>query len=328
MSVSSVVAAAVLAACAPVPAQVDAQFQKEVAAAREKAVEYLKKQQNPQGTWEGVILTVVADMEGGTTALATLALLEAGVPAGDPAVAKALDYLATLPPKKTYVVSLQTQALAKADRKKYAGPIQKNADWLLDTALGFKKDGKLEGWSYPANTVSDNSNTHFAVFALHAAANAGAKVDAKVWPAVRDYYLRTHRPGGWTYHNTNFGAVPTRSMTSAALVGLVVVDKHDRPTDAGKDAFEKGMAAFLAMPEASPKSTGYQWLVNAELGRAIGSPTFKAGATELAWYREGAGKLVKEQNADGSWAFGKGIDGAAVLTTAFGLYFLGPPDRA
>lgn len=325
MSVSSVIAAAVLAACAPAPKEADEAFQKEVAAARDKAVKYLVKQQNPQGNWEGVVLTFLADMDGGATALCVLAMLEAGVPANDPALKKALEYLEKLPPKRTYVVSLQTQVLAKADPVKYATQIQANAGWLAGTVIR-DPGGQLAGWSYPGNTVGDNSNTHFAVFALHAAANAGAKIDPKLWADVRDYYLRTRRAGGWTYHNSNFGdTVASRSMTSAALVGLAVADKHDKPTDAGKDAFEKGMAAFLAFPDVNPKSTGYQWLVNAELGRSLGSSTFKAGEKEVAWYREGAGKLVKEQQPDGSWSFGKGIDGATVLTTAFGLYFLGLP---
>jgi hypothetical protein len=327
MSASSVILAAVLAMSAPVPEQADEKFQKDVAAVREKAIKYLKAQQTPQGNWEGLVLVFLADMEGGCTALVTLSLLEAGVPPGDPAVKKALDYLAKLPPKRTYVVSLQTQVFAKADAKKYAAQIQTNADWLIDTAIGFKKDGRLEGWSYPGNSIGDNSNTHFAVFGLHAAVNAGAKIDPKLWVEVRNYYLRTRKDSGWSYHNGFGDATGSRSMTSAALVGLAVADKHEKPTDASKEVFEKGMKAFLAFPDENPKSTGYQWLVSAELGRSIGSPTFKSGDKEVAWYREGAGKLVKEQNANGSWGFGKGIDAAEVLTTAFGLYFLGPPEK-
>jgi hypothetical protein len=327
MSASSVILAAVVAACAPAPQAADEKLQKDVAAAREKAIEFLKKEQNPQGHWDGITLTFLADMEGGPTALVTLSLLEVGVPADDPVVKKALDYLAKLPPKKTYVVSLQTQVFAKADAKKYAEQIQKNADWLVDRAIGFKKDGRLEGWSYPGNNIGDNSNTHFAVYGLHAAAKAGAKVDEKLWPAVRDYYLRTRKEGGWPYHNGFGDAAKSRSMTSAALVGLALVDRHEKADDASKDAFEKGMKAFLAFPNEKPKSTGYQWLVSAELGRAIGSQTFKSGDKELAWYREGVEKLVKEQHPDGSWGLGTGIDAAPVLNTAFGLYFLGPPEK-
>src|SRR5207247_1223230 len=140
---------------------------REIQTAREKGIAYLKKQQNEQGNWEGIELKFVADMDGGMTGFVTLGLLEAGVRATDPAVAKAIDYLAKLPAKKTYVVSLQTQVLAKADAKKYAEVIQRNADWLMKNAI--RKGDDLAGWSYPGNNVADGSNTHFAVFGLHAA---------------------------------------------------------------------------------------------------------------------------------------------------------------
>ena len=326
---AAVLLTAVLATTAPVPQEADAKFQKDVAAAREKAIAYLKKQQSPEGNWEGIALTFLADMDGGATALVTLALLEARVPPDDPAVKKAVEYLAKLPPKKTYVVSLQTQVLAKVDPEKYGKQIQQNVDWLTDTALGFKKTGKLEGWSYPANSVSDNSNTHFAVVGLHAAAEAGARVDPKLWAEVREYYVRNRRERGWSYHNANFGDVSvTQSMTAAALLGLTLAAKHDKKNaDAGKDAFEKGMTVLLANPLSSSKSEGTMMLTVAELGRAVGSPTLKAGKKEFAWYREGADKLVKTQNPDGSWSLGKGIDAAPVLMTAWGLYFLGPPEK-
>jgi hypothetical protein len=329
MTASAVLLTAVLAATAPVPQEADEKFTTDVAAAREKAVKFLKGQQSPQGNWEGVALNFLADMEGGSTALVTLALLEAGVPADDPAVKKAVEYLAKLPPKKTYVVSLTTQVLAKADPKKHADQIQKNADWLTDTAIGFKKDGRLEGWSYPGNSVSDNSNTHFAVSGLHAATAAGAKVDPKLWPAVREYYVRTRRDRGWPYHNGNFGdGQASSSMTAAALLGLTLAAKHDKQNaDAGKEAFEKGMTNLLAGGLSSTKSEGCMLMTTAELGRAIGSPTLKAGKKEVAWYREGAEKLVKGQQPDGSLALGKGVDANPVLMTAFGLYFLGPPEK-
>jgi hypothetical protein len=118
-------------------------------------------------------------------------------------------------------------------------------------------------------------------------------------------------------------------MTAAALAGLAVAThRHRVPSAAGGDAFEKGMAALLAMPGAPRKSTGYLWLVTAELGRATGSVVFKSGGREVAWYADGAARLVRDQRPDGSWVPGTaGIDGDPVLNTAFGLYFLGPPKK-
>src|SRR5262245_17720261 len=88
------------------PGKADEELVEKVRKAIDNGVRFLKKQQSPQGTWEGVVLNVLADMDGGQTALATLALLNCGVKPDDPAVEKSLEYLRKLPPKKTYVVGL------------------------------------------------------------------------------------------------------------------------------------------------------------------------------------------------------------------------------
>src|SRR5262245_19127554 len=38
----------------------------------DNGVTYLKKEQNEKGNWEGIVLNLLADMEGGVTSLATL----------------------------------------------------------------------------------------------------------------------------------------------------------------------------------------------------------------------------------------------------------------
>jgi hypothetical protein len=302
-----------------------AALDEKTAAARQKAIEFLKGQQTREGHWETAVLNLL-EMEGGCTGLATLALLEAGVRAKDPAVAKAVEYLVKLEPKKTYVVSLQTQVLARADAKKHAAQIQKNADWFLEKAI--RKDGKLEGWSYPGHDLTDNSNTHFAVVALHAAAQAGAKVDGKIWEQIRDLYARSQSASGWGYYNDrSFGGErATLSMTTCGLVGLTLAAKNEKNAKVPDADFEKGMAALLKMDGGASKSEGYNRMATAELGRALGVEEFKSGKAGRAWYREGAEKLLREQNQDGSFT-GRpnSIDGTPVLSTAFGLYFLGPP---
>jgi hypothetical protein len=304
-----------------------AALDEKIAAARQKAIEFLKKEQTKEGHWEKVVLNLL-DMEGGCTGMATLALLEAGVPAKDPSVAKAIEYLVKLEPKKTYVVSLQTQVLARADAKKHAAQLQKNADWLFVKAV--RKDGKLQGWSYPGQDLADNSNTHFAVMALQAALQAGAKVDGKVWEQIRDLYVRSQSASGWGYYNDRGfdGGRATLSMTTCGLVGLSVAAKNDKNAKAADADFEKGRAALLKMDGGPSKSEGYNRMATAELGRALGVKEFKSGKAGRAWYREGAEKLLREQNQDGSFT-GRpnSIDGTPVLSTAFGLYFLGPPAK-
>ena len=162
---------------------------------------------------------------------------------------------------------------------------------------------------------------------LHAAAGAGAKLDDKLWEAIRDYYVRTRLPGGWSYIDVPGGGIPaTESMTSAALVGLTVVKKHDKATDVSREAMEKGLVAFLGFSGRPAKSTGYQALISAELGRLLESKEFKSGDKVLKWYREGAEKLIMNQRPDGSWT-GTGVDANAVLNTAFNLFFLGPDEK-
>ncbi|HEX4610794.1 MAG TPA: prenyltransferase/squalene oxidase repeat-containing protein, partial [Urbifossiella sp.] len=315
---------------AAAPQTADQRFHAGVAAARRKAVAFLTDRQTPDGSWEAVPLVFVG-LEGGETALVTLALLEAGVPPDAPPVKKAVEYLARVPAKRTYVVGLQTRVLARADPKAHAARIQANADWLVAQGIGLDR-GRLKGWSYPgegavaADALADQSNTHFAVFGLHAAAGAGAKVTDRVWPAVRDLYVRTRRPGGWTYHpDSALDSGPTYCMTAAALTGLAIADQHSRPNAVARGAFDEGMRALLTAPVQAPKSIGYQWLVTAELGRVVGAAAFKSGDVEVKWYREGAEKLVADQRPDGSWVPGRGVDAEPVLGTAFGLYFLGPP---
>jgi hypothetical protein len=243
-------------------------------------------------------------------------------------VAKAIEYLVKLEPKKTYVVSLQTQALARADAKAHKDQIQKNVDWLLKETIQTKD--KLAGWSYPANSMADNSNTHFAVVALHDAARAGAQIDAKVWEQIREFYIRTQlKNGGWGYYNgAEFGGnALSLSMTTCGLLGLALADKYDKNTKGPGEPFERGLKLLVPWDMKGSKSTFYSMHAVAELGRALDKTEFKAGDKTWAWYREGVEKLLKTQKDDGSWAEQGGIDSNSVFATAWGLYFLGPPKK-
>ena len=73
-----------------------------------RGVKYLLDEQSASGRW-----IELSNYQGGVTALCTLALLNAGVPANHPQLKKSLDYLMTLPPgdrSTTYGVSLQTMS--------------------------------------------------------------------------------------------------------------------------------------------------------------------------------------------------------------------------
>src|SRR5579872_2617760 len=314
---------------APVPKDADGPFEKAVIAPRDGAIGYLKKCQKDDGTWEGTVINVLLEMEGGQTALVALSLLEAGVPANDPAISKAVDYLVKLSPKKTYVVSLQTQVLARVDAKKHQEQIQKNVDWLVENAI--KINDKIEGWSYPANSFPDGSNTHLGVIGLHIAAQAGAKVEEKIWKQIEEVYVRTRLDEGWSYYST--GAVvqnpATKSMTVCGLSGLTITSKHLKNSKAIEAAFDKGIKSLGTWDLQDSRSNGYAMLIVAELGKLQGSKTLKIGDKSWDWYRVGAEKLFKMKKDNGSLVDSEGriVDSFPILSTAFGLYFLGPPKK-
>jgi hypothetical protein len=337
------------------PAKAEEELVDRVRKSIDSGVKFLKNQQNPKtGNWEGVVVSLLADMEGGQTALVTLALLNCGVPANDPKVARALEYLEKLPPKKTYVVGLQNLVFAETREKKYLPLIQKNADWLIDQALGFRRgDGQLEGWSYPGNTIADNSNTQYALLGLFAAKQAGARIDDKVWKGILDYYARTQLPRGpaaefWAYYNGALDNKPSISMSVAGVCGLLIASMGLDQSEQGLDpktgvaancgVYDKDSALARGMNWVgahftfqSPKSTFYNFYGIERLGRVSGQRFIG----RVDWYREGCEQLVGKydpgarvwrggmQREDGSFVSdSKSVDGHPLLATSFALLFL------
>src|SRR5262245_32108922 len=120
---------------------------------------------------------------GGITALAALALLNAGVPPEDAAIQDALKYLRGVKPDRTYVVSLQTMVFALARQPADLERIGENVKWLLDARV--MDGGNFQGWGYSKPSgPADNSNTQYALLALHEGHLAGARVPDDVWKSI------------------------------------------------------------------------------------------------------------------------------------------------
>ncbi len=334
------------AAAQPAPAPPPDELVEKVRKAIDKSVRYLEKQQTKQGNWEGILLNFVANLEGGATSLVTLALLNAGVKPEDPVVARPLDYLRTLPPKKTYVVGLQTMVLAEARQAKDAPLIQRNADWIVANAIGFNNgQGRLQGWSYPGNQVADNSNTQYALLGLYAAKQSGTKIDPRIWKQIEQYYIENMTEASptsafWKYHNGNFDKSPSFTMTVAGVCGLIIaamgLDNSEQQLD---DA--TGIAARCGeYSDSTPVSKGMNWIatyftfdvVTKQLGKSdmyncygierLGRLSGQRFIGDHDWYREGCERLVRMQDPDGGFTQGNGLDGAGILPTAFALLFL------
>ena len=164
----------------------------EVRAALANGVNHLKRKQKADGTWPGY-----GAFPDGVTSLCTLALLHAGVGPDDPAVSKALARLRASRLDKTYTVSLQTMVFCKAEPAEDILRIQRNVEWLEQNQIDR---GSAKGsWSYPGGPIGrtgDNSNTQFALLALHEAERAGAHVQERTWRLAKAHWESCQNPDG------------------------------------------------------------------------------------------------------------------------------------
>ena len=305
----------------------------QVLEAIDRGVAYLKREQLNNGRWKNEM----ASYEGGVTALCTLALLNSGVPADDPSVRRALDYLRGIEPQKTYVVALQTMVLCAAQPQKDMLRINRNVRWLEEHQI--REAEGVGAWSYPG-LGGDNSNAQFAILALYDAQCVGAKVDRKTWQLTADYWRKTqNEDGSWGYYPGNPG---TGSMTCAGIGGLAIataaLESGDAAVEGGRviccrphaddDHLERGIQ-WLARkfsvqsnprPEGGGQNCLYYYLYGLE---RAGRLTARRFIGDHDWYREGAEKLVREQDPlshfwQGTWH----VESKPDISTALALLFL------
>ncbi len=308
-------------------------------------VAFLKNKQSDQGHWE-----VFPAYRGGATGLALLALLQAGVPPTDPKVQKGLAYLRDVKAEHTYVVALQTMVYVNAGQPIDRLRINANVRWLLDLRTA-------KGWGYSrARTVADNSNSQYALLALHEAIRSGVSVPEKDLKEIQKLYLDTQLKvgdpevrggalGGWGYFPGSDKRV-TVTMTTAGLCNLLITGldlnvgkSRLRPDGSAEKCGEYDennavVRALAYLGQAFPSE-----ITPTNAGKVFDTPFYALYGIERAgrltgqrffgghdWYEVGCRFLVKGQKADGSWggtaAGGRGLDGDPVIATSFSLLFL------
>jgi hypothetical protein len=313
----------------------------------DQGVKFLRDYEAGRGHWGDIHEIAAHPYPGGWTGLAMLALLYSGVPPEEAIIQRGLKSLRKVTPAQTYVVSLQTLVFALAAQNEDRERLQRNVDWLLNDAR-VMNGGQLLGWGYKtriANQV-DNSNTQYALLALHEAHVAGARIAPEVWQSIRSFYVNTQQgDGNWGYPHGASGRWML-TMTTAGLCGLLIsgMDLNvTREKPLGNGIFEncgiydaetnRGVRKaldwigdhFPSGNEITKIDNVYYWLYGIErAGRLTGQRFFvgpKTGAHD--WYRAGCEFLVEEQKKrqDGSWA-GRGLDGQPVIATSFALLFL------
>jgi hypothetical protein len=329
----AVVVATLAGSAAPAPAQeLPPLSAEQVQNSIRQAIAYLLNEQRANGQWDEMI-----GYEGGVTALATLALLNAGVEPEHPKIQKSLDFLRGLKLDKTYTVALQTMALCAGQPRRDLPLIQENALWL--SRVQIKQGERAGSWSYGDAMGGDNSNSQFAVLALHEAERAGAHVDPEVWRLAADYWKGCQEPNGsWGYQP---GFPSTGSMTAAGIGAWVICSARV----AAPSARIAGETAQCCMPavEDDVLKRAVDWMgrnfsVSRNPGQGgagmwhlyylyglerVGRLSARRFIGEHDWYREGAELLISRQDPfSHHWVGHHHAEDQPHIATSLALLFL------
>jgi hypothetical protein len=281
----------------------------------------------------------------GPTALATLALLNAGMDTNDRVIGRALHYLRTYrEPSGTYETSLMIMALVAAkqwdhDKLRIASLAQKLED--MQTTKGLNAGMWNYGRGQLGGGHEDNSNTQFAILGLREAAVAGVRVKRRTWELASEHFIDTQNDdGGWGYHANELNS--TGSMTCSGIGSLVICDqmlgssgddltadgapKCCNPAPRANRALRRGvqwLSRYFAIGVNPGHGTTWvlYYLYGVErAGRLSGQRFFG----QHDWYREGSGWLLEGQTLkDGSWnATFTAIETDKVVASSFALLFL------
>lgn len=303
---------------------------------------YLISRQQPDGSWGSETLVTYKT---GITSLCVLSLLESGLTAEDPAVARGLTWLRAIKepnPRFTYEISLMIMALAAAKE----GVKDNVRIFTLAQRLeaGMIQGGREPGgWDYTCDGRGglgqpDRSNTQYAILGLRDAAYAGVPVSRETWRKIRTHWETFQEPdGGWAYRKGT-GLASTGSMTVAGIASLAIADvflsdeKEVHPDGSPiccqppreNEALDRAHRWMARNFSVNTNPGGASWLLYylyglERAGRLSGRRFF--GTHD--WYREGARTLLARQSRrDGSWKGEGGMEGDPVIGTPLALLFL------
>lgn len=312
-----------------------------------RAVDYIRSARNPDGTWPDK-----SHYGGGLTPLCTLALLHAGVPVDDPAVAQSLAHLRRFKATSTYAASLQTMVFCYADPKRDLQLITNNVRWL--ESKQHTESEKSGMWAIPDDGTpdhTDNSMTHFALLALYEAERVGVPVSDDTWRRALGYWNREQNDdGSWGWGPKHPG---TGSMTSAGIVSIIIAsgslsapstlngDVVDccRPEQTSReiDRAMKWLESEKRFTLRANPGTPFWWSYYLYSLERFGRLTAQRKIGGRDWYREATAILLERQSRDdGSWAAELDVPRLAVVqeferdplvTTSFALMFLAKARR-
>jgi hypothetical protein len=327
VSLVVLLAATVLGAlAAPARAELDPE---QVREAIRRGIQYLQREQNADGSWPRFT-------KHDLTGLCTLALLHAGVKPDDPQIIKALAHLRKpdQKPTETYETALQTMVFCLAEPNKDSLLIRRNAVWLEQHQIG---SGPRKGaWSYPGG-AGDNSNTQFALLALHEAERVGVKVRDETWRMALGYWQSTQNvDGSWGYQE---GMPGSASMTCAGITSVIIAGGRLHGGEASITAGQVqccGQQTANQHLERAMAWLGNNFSVHTNIGgnglwllyylygvERVGRLTAQRFIGGHDWYREGTEMLVRSQDQlTGFWKGTGHVEDNPHIGSSLALLFL------
>ena len=311
----------------PLPGLLARLSERDVDDAIERAIKFLWIRQKSDGSWIEVnrYNSMLGRHPGGTTALAMLALIEAGQPITSPRMQKAIGFLLKVKMINTYAISLRTMVVSRLHKKtpadRYAKKLKEDLRWLL-------KDIERHGaWGYKgADRRGDNSCSQYALLAVwEAVTNGRAEISTRAWERIKKLWLsRQRRDGGWMYASSGPANLSsTGTMTAAGLASLFIcleeVDLRRRNPCSGargptERAIDRGLAWFNKKLDPNFALDGYYAFGVARVALASGQKYI--GGHD--WYRIGLGHLAVRKRQVDRWKGPYGPD----VQAAFYLLFL------
>ncbi len=267
---------------------------------------------------------------GGMTAIATLALLSAGVSPDDPHVRSAVAFLRSADLKGNYALGMRAAVWNQLPAEPWLHAAELSDGDRLVRAMHTAAGPSAGFYGYLAASKPaefDHSVSQFAVLGVWSLAQAGCEVPVNYWRYVDAAWHHQQAAGGtWAYYaGTNTGDDPTLSMTAAGVATLYLAQEYNRlapqcrgnVTDAGIDAGLRYLGDHLT--SLGQDRRFYTLFGISRVGLASGYK--RLGPTD--WFAWGADLAVHDQRPDGSWhnqRENENVDGVA--DTAFALLFL------
>jgi len=298
----------------------------EVEAMVEALVERIRELHDPGRHWEPATLPEGNTAQPtGRTALAVLALLEAGEPAQSDKVYDAIKWLAANPAPGTYAIAARIMVWTRLPEE-FRPLAEADLRRLLEN---FSTEGG--GWDYGPNPrvgYVDQSLTQFAMQAVADAERAGLDVPPRLIDMVRGRFLSKQcKDGGWGYRNPDDD--PRGSMTAAGLATMALCERMRPGNDRTRDAVARsinGAVEWLDQrfePGANPGMGDYHvyyWMHALErAGRATGLRRFR----DRDWFDAIAG-TIRSRLFSGDLDSGLRVKGGvtSMETLAFALFTL------